>query len=40
MTEPREYGTDTSGRPVLMTHYMAHWYEGLAFRLGWRPTIV
>lgn len=40
MTEPREYGTDTSGRPVLMTPYMAHWYEGLVFRLGWRPTIV
>ena len=33
MTEPCEYGTDSSGRPVLMTPYMAHWYEGLAFRL-------
>lgn len=40
MPEYRVFGTDSSGRPIRMTPYMAAWVEGLAWRLGWRPVIV
>lgn len=33
-------GIDSSGRPILATDYMWAWFEGLVYRLGWRPTIV
>ena len=36
----RQFGTDTSGRPVLMTQFMADWWEGVCAELGFRPTIV
>lgn len=35
-----QYGTDSSGRPVLMTAYMADWFEAVVAELGFRPTIV
>lgn len=34
------YGTDSSGRPILMSDYLLGWWEGLVYRLGFRPTIV
>lgn len=40
MARYRQYGTDSSGRPLLMSPLMAQWVEGLVWRLGWRPTIV
>ena len=33
-------GTDSGGRPLYMTGYMARWWEGVVRHLGWRPTIV
>lgn len=47
-TEPPEvevpklntYGTDSSGRPIFMSDYLLGWWEGLVYRLGFRPTIV
>ena len=33
-------GTDTSGRPILCTRYMADWWEQVVAELGWRPVIV
>lgn len=39
MTAYREYGTDSSGRLILMTPYMHRWWEGVVERLGFRPTI-
>ena len=36
----RQFGTDSSGRPVLMTQFMADWWEGVVAELGFRPTIV
>lgn len=35
-----QYGTDTSGRKILMTPYMHDWFEGIVRELGFRPTIV
>lgn len=35
-----QYGTDTSGRPVFMTAFMAEWWEAIVNDLGFRPTIV
>lgn len=34
------YGTDSSGRPILMTRYMADWWETAVVQLGWRPVII
>lgn len=34
------YGTDSSQRPVLMTRYMASWWEAICGELGFEPTIV
>lgn len=36
----RNYGTDTSGRPIYLTAYMAEWWEAIVADLGFRPTIV
>lgn len=36
----RQYGTDTSGRKILLTAYMHDWWEGVVAELGFRPTIV
>jgi hypothetical protein len=36
----RDHGTDTSGRPILMTEFMAAWWEAIVADLGFRPTIV
>lgn len=33
-------GTDTSGRPILMTAHMRDWWEGVVAELGFRPTVV
>lgn len=33
-------GTDSSGRPILMTAYMRDWWEAVCDELGFRPTIV
>lgn len=33
-------GTDTSGRKILMTAYMAAWWARVVAELGFRPTIV
>lgn len=35
-----QYGTDTSGRKILMTAHMHDWWEGVVAELGFRPTIV
>lgn len=35
-----QYGTDTSGRPIYMTAWMARWWEGICRELGFTPTIV
>ena len=34
------YGTDTSGRPILMTRFMHDWWEHRVANLGFRPVIV
>ena len=34
------YGTDSSGRVIYMTAYMAEWWEAIVRDLGFRPTIV
>lgn len=34
------YGTDTSGRPILMTVFMQRWWEAICGELGFEPTIV
>ena len=36
----RGCGTDTSGRPIYMTVYMADWWEQVHTDLGFAPTIV
>lgn len=36
----KQYGTDTSGRPIFMTAFMADWWEAVVRELGFRPTIV
>ncbi|MAE64166.1 MAG: hypothetical protein CMJ18_07805 [Phycisphaeraceae bacterium] len=33
-------GTDSSGRGIYMTAYMADWWERVCSRLGFRPTII
>jgi len=33
-------GTDSSGRPILMTRFMATWWEGIVAELGFEPTII
>lgn len=37
--EVSRYGTDSSGRPILMTRYMAEWWEDVVDDLGFRPVI-
>jgi hypothetical protein len=34
-----KYGIDSSGRAILMTAYMAAWWEGVVDALGFRPVI-
>lgn len=36
----RQYGTDSSGRPVYLTAFMDEWWEAVVADLGFRPTIV
>ena len=36
----RRFGTDTSGRPILMTQFMWDWWQGVVTELGFEPTIV
>ena len=36
----RQYGTDSSGRPVYMSAYMHDWWEQVCDELGFEPTIV
>ena len=36
----KEYGTDSSGRKILMTPFMHDWFEAIVRELGFRPTIV
>ena len=35
-----QYGTDSSGRPLLMTAYMHNWWQRVCDDLGFSPTIV
>lgn len=35
-----QFGTDTSGRPILMTQFMHDWWQGVVAELGFEPTIV
>lgn len=35
-----QYGTDTSGRPILLTAYMHDWWERVCDDLGFAPTVV
>lgn len=35
-----QYGTDSSGRPIYMTAYMAAWWDAICADLGFTPTIV
>ena len=39
MTDVLRVGTDTSGRPILMTPLMRDWWDGYCERLGFTPTI-
>lgn len=42
MSDPAEVirvGIDSSGRAILMTRYMADWWEGVVDELGFRPVI-
>lgn len=36
----RQYGLDSSGRPIFMTAYMRRWWDGICAELGFEPTIV
>jgi hypothetical protein len=38
--EVSRYGTDSSGRPIYMTAFMARWWQGIVRELGFEPTIV
>lgn len=42
MSEPTvvRIGTDTSGRPILVTRKMRRWWRRVCKRLGFKPTIV
>lgn len=40
MIEVVRVGTDSSGRPVLMSPAMRDWWAGVVEALGWEPTIV
>ena len=33
-------GIDTSGRAILMSQFMADWWDAIVDRLGWRPVII
>lgn len=36
----RQYGNDSSGRPIFMTAFMRRWWDGIVAELGFEPTIV
>jgi len=38
--EVSRYGTDSSGRPIFMTRFMARWWAGIVRELGFEPVIV
>ena len=40
MAEPVRVGTDTSGRPILMSEVMVDWWDGFRDRLGFNPLII
>lgn len=38
-SEVRQRGIDSSGRPILMSDYLADWFDGYCSELGFAPTV-